>query len=221
VFSLPYFRRRFYEFILLMHRVMTVITFAGTLMHYPYFMTWYYVVPSMCLFMADRYIPKIVQACAVAPDVICSFNKDADILTMVIVSRNRLEPLKPYYPGDYINLQNTIIGQSYHPFTIASYWPDDPYTMTLYIRTFGENPDSWTHGLARLCSSDDDPILVNMNVEGVFGDRNHDYLCSDNIVIFAGKSEKGIIIAVLLITQLIRLLSIPTHLSVLPLLFVH
>ena len=204
-----------------MHRVMTVITFAGTLMHYPYFMTWYYVVPSMCLFMADRYIPKIVQAFAVAPDVICSFNKDADILTMVIVSRNRLEPLKPYYPGDYINLQNTIIGQSYHPFTIASYWPDDPYTMTLYIRTFGENPDSWTHGLARLCSSDDDPILVNMNVEGVFGDRNHDYLCSDNIVIFAGKSEKGIIIAVLLITQLIRLLSIPTHLSVLPLLFVH
>ncbi|KAF9931203.1 hypothetical protein BGZ67_005443 [Mortierella alpina] len=185
VFSLPYFRRRFYEFFLFMHRVMTVLTFVGTLMHYPYFMTWYYVVPSMCLFMADRYIPRIVQAFAVAPDVICSFNKEADILTMVIVSRSRLEPLKPYYPGDYINLQNTVIGQSYHPFTIASYWPDDPYSMTLYIRTFGENPDSWTRGLARLCSSDDDPILVNMNVEGVFGDRSHDYLCSNNIVIFA------------------------------------
>ncbi|KAG0197195.1 hypothetical protein BGX28_009298 [Mortierella sp. GBA30] len=109
----------------------------------------------------------------------------ADILTMVIVSRNRLEPLKPYYPGDYVNLQNVNLGGSYHPFTIASYWAEDPYSMTIYIRTFEENKNSWTYGLAQLCGDEGEPVMVQMNIDGVFGDRVHDYLCSDVVVIFA------------------------------------
>ncbi|KAF9346804.1 hypothetical protein BGX26_001680 [Mortierella sp. AD094] len=185
VLSLQAIRRRFFTIFLVSHRYLTVITFAGTLMHYPYFMTWYYVVPSMCLFLADRFIPKIVQSFSVAPDVICSFNKEVDILTIVITSRDRLEPLKPYYPGDYISLQMRSISEIYHPFTIASYWAEDPYSMTLYIRTFGGNKDSWTRALSDLCDKNGKPAMLQMNVDGVFGDRLHDYLCSDVIVIFS------------------------------------
>ncbi|KAF9110885.1 hypothetical protein BGX27_005753 [Mortierella sp. AM989] len=185
VLSLAAVRRRFYVLFLVSHRYLSVITFAGTLMHYPYFMTWYYVIPSMCLFLADRFVPKIVQSFSVAPTVICSFNKDVEILTVVITSRDRLEPLKPYYPGDYISLQLKSLSEIYHPFTIASYWAEDPYSMTLYIRTFGDNKNSWTSALSDLCNKNGDPVMLQMNVEGVFGDRLHDYLCSDVIVIFA------------------------------------
>ncbi|KAG0244117.1 ferric/cupric-chelate reductase [Mortierella sp. GBA43] len=185
LFSLPTVRRRFYNFFLVSHRYLTIISLATTLMHYPYFITWYYVIPSMGLFLADRFIPKIVQSLAIAPDVVCAFNKDADVLTIVVTSRDRLEPLKPYYPGDYISLQHRSLSEIYHPFTIASYWPEDPYSMTLYVRTFGENKDSWTHALAELCDKNGDPTILKMNTEGVFGDRLHDYLCSDVIVIFA------------------------------------
>ncbi|GJJ73234.1 hypothetical protein EMPS_05592 [Entomortierella parvispora] len=185
ILSLPYVRRRFYNFFIWSHRYLTFFTFAGTLMHYPYFMTWYYVVPSMCLFLADRFIPKIVQAFSVAPDVICSYDSSSDILTVVVTSKNRLEPLKPYYPGDYVNLQVRSIGEIYHPFTIASYWAEDPYSMTIYLRTFGDNKDSWTHAVAGLCEKGSGPTVVQMNVDGVFGDRLHDYLCSDVMVIFA------------------------------------
>ncbi|KAF9936956.1 ferric/cupric-chelate reductase, partial [Modicella reniformis] len=183
--SRPNIRRRFYNTFLLSHRYLTIISLATTLMHYPYFMTWYYVVPSMCLFLADRFIPKITQSFSIAPDVACSFNKEADVLTIVITSRNRLEPLKPYYAGDYVNLQLRSLSEIYHPFTIASYWPEDPYSMTLYIRTFGGNKKSWTHALSELCGKDGESTLLKMNVEGVFGDRQHDYLCSDTIVILA------------------------------------
>lgn len=186
ILSLPAVRRRGYWLFIVSHRYLTIISLAGTLMHYPYFMTWYYVVPSMCLFLADRFIPKIVQAFSVGREVVCSFDEHSDIVTIVITSRNRLEPMKPYYPGDYISLQLRSLGEIYHPFTIASYWPEDPYSMTLYIRTFGENKDSWTGQLAALCGQSGKSVLLPMNVEGVFGDRMHDYLCSDEIVIFAG-----------------------------------
>ncbi|KAG0298770.1 ferric/cupric-chelate reductase [Linnemannia gamsii] len=185
ILSLPVVRRRCYWLFIVSHRYLTIISLAGTLMHYPYFMTWYYVVPSMCLFLADRFIPKIVQAFSVGREVVCSFDEHTDIVTIVITSRSRLEPMKPYYPGDYISLQLRCLGEIYHPFTIASYWPEDPYSMTLYIRTFGDNKDSWTRQLAALCGQSGKSVLLPMNVEGVFGDRMHDYLCSDEIVIFA------------------------------------
>ncbi|KAI7816752.1 hypothetical protein BC939DRAFT_32425 [Gamsiella multidivaricata] len=185
ILSIPYIRRRFYVVFLVTHRYLTVITFAGTLMHYPYFMTWYYVIPSMCLFLADRFVPKIIQSFSVAPEVICTFNNETDILTIVITSRSRLEPLKPYYPGDYISLQLRSLSEIYHPFTIASYWAEDPYSMTLYIRTFGEHRNSWTHAVSGLCGKGGEPVMLPMNVEGVFGDRRHDYLCSDVVVLYA------------------------------------
>ncbi|KAG0272319.1 hypothetical protein BGZ95_011930 [Linnemannia exigua] len=185
ILSLPQIRRRFFWLFIVSHRYLTIISFAGTLMHYPYFMIWYYVVPSMCLYLADRFIPKIVQAFSVGREVICSFDENSDIVTIVITSRNRMEPLKPYYPGDYISLQLRSLGEIYHPFTIASYWPDDPYSMTLYIRTFGDSKDSWTRQLAEICGQDGKSVVLPMNVDGVFGDRMHDYLCSDEIVIFA------------------------------------
>ncbi|KAF9912372.1 ferric/cupric-chelate reductase [Linnemannia zychae] len=185
ILSLPQIRRRFFWLFIVSHRYLTVISLATTLMHYPYFMTWYYVVPSMCLFLADRFIPKIVQAFSVGREAICSFDENSDIVTIVITSRNRMEPLKPYYPGDYISLQLRSLGEIYHPFTIASYWPEDPYSMTLYIRTFGESKDSWTRQLAAICGSNGKSVVLPMNVDGVFGDREHDYLCSDEIVIFS------------------------------------
>ncbi|KAF9404613.1 ferric/cupric-chelate reductase, partial [Podila epigama] len=184
MFSLPYMRRRFYTMFLFVHRYGTIVGLAGTLMHYPYFMTWYYVLPSMCLFLTDRFVPKIIQAFNIAPQVLCSYDKASDILTIVVVSKNKTEPLKPYYPGDYINLEIESVGKAYHPFTIASYWPEDPYSMTLYIRTF-DSKHSWTNTVAKLCGDEGKAMSISCNVDGVFGDRMHDYLCSDEIVIFS------------------------------------
>ncbi|KAF9965310.1 hypothetical protein BGZ70_005065 [Mortierella alpina] len=111
----------------------------------------------------------------------CSLNADADIIRMTFTSP---EPMKPYYPGDYIGVQIPAIGTVYHPFTIASYWPEDPYTMTLYIRTFEDSKLSWTCNLARLCGKEDKRIRLKANVDGVFGDRRHDYLKSETMIIF-------------------------------------
>ncbi|KAI9231481.1 MAG: hypothetical protein BYD32DRAFT_204922 [Podila humilis] len=185
VTAIPQIRRSAYLFFITMHRILTVITFLGTLLHYPYTVIWYYVLPSFCLYLADRFIPKMMQSLAVAPEVVCSFDNEADIATVVVVSRNKLEPLKPYYPGDYINLQIPELSTIYHPFTIGSYWAEDPYSMTLYIRTFQENKSSWTHALAKLCPKDGSRVLVQGRVDGVFGDREHDYLSNEVIVIFA------------------------------------
>ncbi|KAF9186052.1 ferric/cupric-chelate reductase [Haplosporangium sp. Z 767] len=183
--AIPQVRRSCYLLFITTHRVFTVIMFVGTLMHFPYYMIWYYILPSICLYLADRFVPKFIQSCSIAPDMLCSFNKDADVVTVVLVSKNRLEPLKPYYPGDYVNLEIPEISTIYHPFTIASYWAEDPYSMTIYIRTFQENKTSWTGALARLCGESEEPVMVRTNVDGVFGDRVHDYLSSKVMVIFA------------------------------------
>ncbi|KAK3815655.1 MAG: hypothetical protein J3R72DRAFT_461504 [Linnemannia gamsii] len=185
--AIPQVRRSCYLLFITLHRVFTVITFVGTLMHFPYYMIWYYVLPSVCLYLADRFVPKFIQSCAISPDAICSFDKDADILTVVLVSRDRLEPLKPYYPGDYVNLEFPELSMIYHPFTIASYWAEDPYSMTIYVRTFQETKTSWTGALAGLCenATSEDPVVLKSRVDGVFGDRTHDYLSSGVMVIFS------------------------------------
>jgi hypothetical protein len=56
--------------------------------------------------------------------------------------------------------------------------------MTLYIRTFEDSRLSWTCNLARLCGREDKRIRVKANVDGVFGDRRHDYLKSETMIIF-------------------------------------
>ncbi|KAF8947370.1 ferric/cupric-chelate reductase [Haplosporangium gracile] len=185
--AIPQVRRSCYLLFITLHRVFTVITFVGTLMHYPYYMIWYYVFPSVCLYLADRFVPKFIQSCAISPDAICSFDKEADILTIVLVSKDRLEPLKPYYPGDYVNIEFPELSMIYHPFTIASYWAEDPYSMTIYVRTFQETKTSWTGGLAKLCenATTEEPVVLKARVDGVFGDRTHDYLSSGVMVIFS------------------------------------
>ncbi|KAG0198611.1 hypothetical protein BGX33_012216 [Mortierella sp. NVP41] len=185
--AIPQVRRSCYLLFITLHRVFTVVTFIGTLMHFPYYMIWYYVLPSVCLYLADRFVPKFIQSCAISPDAVCSFDKEADILTVVLTSRDRLEPLKPYYPGDYVNLEFPELSMIYHPFTIASYWAEDPYTMTIYVRTFQETKTSWTGALAGLCekATDEEPLVLKARVDGVFGDRTHDYLSSGVMVIFS------------------------------------
>ncbi|KAF9433762.1 hypothetical protein BGZ76_009014 [Entomortierella beljakovae] len=183
--SQPRFRRGNYILFITAHRIFTVVVFIGTLMHFPYYMIWYYVLPSVCLYLADRFVPKFMQACSIAPEAYYSFNKESDVLTAVLVSKNCLEPLKPYYPGDYVNLEIPQLSMIPHPFTIASYWAEDPYSMTIYIRTFRENKSSWTGALANLCSEGEEPLQLKTKVDGVFGDRNHDYLSSRVMVIFA------------------------------------
>ncbi|KAG9061580.1 ferric/cupric-chelate reductase [Linnemannia hyalina] len=185
--AIPQVRRSCYLLFITLHRVFTVITFVGTLMHFPYYMIWYYVLPSVCLYLADRFVPKFIQSCAISPEAICSFDKEADILTIVLVSKDRLEPLKPYYPGDYVNIEFPEISMIYHPFTIASYWAEDPYSMTIYVRTFQETKTSWTGALATLCedATTEEPMVLKARVDGVFGDRTHDYLSNGVMVIFS------------------------------------
>ncbi|KAG0371293.1 hypothetical protein BGX24_001754, partial [Mortierella sp. AD032] len=56
--------------------------------------------------------------------------------------------------------------------------------MTLYIRTFEDSRLSWTCNLAKLCGNEDKRIRVKANVDGVFGDRRHEYLNSETMIIF-------------------------------------
>ncbi|KAF9421344.1 ferric/cupric-chelate reductase [Podila epigama] len=179
--AIPWVRRRYYLFFLSTHRFFTAVFFIGMVTHFPNPMLWYYLLPSIILFLVDRFVPKIIQARTVQPEVTCTFNSDADIMRLIVTSP---EPMKPYYPGDYITIQIPKIGTVYHPFTIASYWPEDPYSMTLYIRTFEDSKLSWTCNLARLCGNEDKRIRVKANVDGVFGDRRHDYLNSETMIIF-------------------------------------
>ncbi|KAI7832325.1 ferric reductase like transmembrane component-domain-containing protein [Gamsiella multidivaricata] len=179
-FSIPQIRRRFYTAFIGVHRVMTVIFLIGTITHYPYFMLWYYLLPSVILFLVDRFVPKMIQSRTLYPEASCTLNVDADIIKLTLTSP---EPMKPYYPGDYISVQVPELGTLYHPFTIASYWPEDPRSIVLFIRTY-HTPKSWTGALSRLCGTEDKRIRVKANVEGVFGDRRHDYLKSEVLVVF-------------------------------------
>ncbi|KAG0054471.1 hypothetical protein BGZ83_011158 [Gryganskiella cystojenkinii] len=180
-FSIPQIRRQRYALFMGLHRVMTWVFLVGTIVHYPYFLLAYYLLPSIILFLIDRFVPKMIQARTFFPKATCTFNHDADILRLTIRSP---EPMKPYYPGDYILVQIPELGTLYHPFTIASYWPEDPQSMVLFIRTYGENPRSWTGALGKLCGKDDKKIQVRTNIDGVFGDRRHDYLKSEVLVFF-------------------------------------
>ncbi|KAF9944275.1 ferric/cupric-chelate reductase, partial [Modicella reniformis] len=171
--AIPQIRRRCYPLFMSTHRFFTTVFFVGMIAHYPSPMLWYYLLPTIILFLVDRFVPKMMRARTVMPEATCSLNADADIVRMIFTSP---EPMKPYYPGDYITVQIPKIGTLYHPFTIASYWPEDPYSMTLYIRTFRDSKLSWTGELATRCGKDDKRIRVRANIDGVFGDRRHDYL---------------------------------------------
>ncbi|KAF9922749.1 hypothetical protein FBU30_007122 [Linnemannia zychae] len=180
-FSIPYIRRRFYFWFITLHKWMTVIFFVGTVVHYPYYVLWYYFLPNVILYYVDRFVPKIIQARTLYPNASITLNADADIIKMTFTSP---EPMKPYYPGDYILVRVPELGGLYHPFTIASYWAEDPCSITLFIRTYNENKASWTGAMARLCGTEDKRIRVKADVDGVFGDRRHDYLKSDVLVMF-------------------------------------
>ncbi|KAF9358341.1 hypothetical protein BGX34_008966 [Mortierella sp. NVP85] len=179
--AIPQVRRRCYLLFMSSHRFLTAVFFVGMVTHYPSPMLWYYLLPTIILFLVDRFVPKMMQARTVMPEATCSLNADADIIRVTFTSP---EPMKPYYPGDYITVQVPAIGTLYHPFTIASYWPEDPYSITLFIRTFDDSKLSWTGKLANLCGKDDKRIRVRANIDGVFGDRRHDYLKSETMIIF-------------------------------------
>ncbi|KAF9901022.1 hypothetical protein EC991_006612 [Linnemannia zychae] len=179
--ALPQFRRWVYPVFIYVHRAGTFIFFVGLIMHYPSVMLCYYMLPGFVLFLIDRFVPKIIQTRSIHPNVTCAFNADAEIIRMRLTSH---EPMKPYYPGDYITVQIPGLGRIYHPFTIASYWPEDPHTITLYMRVMGESRWSWTKDLSKLCGNEDKRITIQANVDGVFGDRRHDYLKSETMIIF-------------------------------------
>ncbi|KAG0246259.1 hypothetical protein BGX31_003449 [Mortierella sp. GBA43] len=144
--AIPQIRRRCYLFFISTHRFFTAVFFVGMMTHYPSPMLWYYLLPTIILFLVDRFVPKLMQARTVMPEATCSLNSDADIIRMTFTSP---EPMKPYYPGDYITVQL-----------------------------------SWTGQLAKLCGKDDKRIRVRANIDGVFGDRRHDYLKSETMIIF-------------------------------------
>jgi len=175
-----------YPVYLYVHRCGAFMFLTGLMMHYPTVMLWYYVLPSFVLFLLDRFVPRIIQAWTVDPTVTFTLNTDADIIRVQINSR---EPMKPYFPGDFIRIMVPGLGNIYHPFTVASYWPEDPYTMTLFVRVFANSRFSWTNALAKVCNGkegQEDKKVVNLraNVEGVFGGRRHDYLKADTVIIF-------------------------------------
>ncbi|KAF9972370.1 hypothetical protein BGZ73_004538 [Actinomortierella ambigua] len=179
--TLPWVRRRYFLVHISIHRVFITIFLLCMALHYPGPILWYYVMPSFILFLLDRFVPKMIQASTVYPEVICSFNDDCDVVHVVLRSS---KPMKPYYPGDYITIQMSRISTLYHPFTIASYWPEDPYTIELFLRVHHTSRLSWTAKLAKICPSGGAPRRVRANVDGVFGDCRHEYLRSEVIILF-------------------------------------
>ncbi|KAF9432813.1 hypothetical protein BGZ76_010294 [Entomortierella beljakovae] len=210
-FALPLFRRKIYPVFLYIHRAGTFVFFFGLIMHYPSVMLWYYMLPGFVLFLVDRFVPKIIQGRSISPEATCTYNADADIIRVKFTSP---EPMKPYYPGDYINVRVPGMGHIYHPFTIASYWPEDPYSITLYMRIFGESRFSWTKDLAKRCGNDGKSIILRANVDGVFGDRHHDYLNSETVVIFtAGTAITTFMALIKAIAAHIADSNVPLHLK--------
>ncbi|KAF9157173.1 hypothetical protein DFQ26_009057 [Actinomortierella ambigua] len=151
------------------------------ILHLPGHLLYSYILPSFMFFLIDRFVPKIIQSYTIRPEASCSFNADCNIVRVVLTSS---QPMKPYYPGEYITVQVPQISTLYHPFTIASYWPEDPYSMTLYLRVYHTSRFSWTAKLAKLCDVDDQPLLVRANIDGVFGDFRHEYLRSEVLILF-------------------------------------
>jgi len=137
------------------------------------------------LLLIDRFVPRIMMARTIRPLATCTYHTEAKIISMKLTSP---EPIKPYFPGDYITVQIPGLGHLHHPFTIASYWPEDPCSMTIHIRVSRSvNDNSWTNDLARLCArSEQSSVQVLVNLNGVFGDKRHDALKSEVLVIFAG-----------------------------------
>ncbi|KAG0233752.1 hypothetical protein BGW42_007212 [Actinomortierella wolfii] len=183
LFSIPWIRRKLYGIFMAMHRVMTVLYMVGTMAHFPYYMMWYYVLPSFILFLLDRFVPKYIQTRTILPTATVTLDPNGvDIMRVTVRSRT---PMKPYYPGDYILLQVPEIGTLYHPFTIASYYPEDPCAVTLYIRIYNESRLSWTPPLSMLGEGKmGRPVRAKARVDGIFGDRVHDYLESEVCVLF-------------------------------------
>ncbi|KAF9974832.1 hypothetical protein BGZ73_001692 [Actinomortierella ambigua] len=181
--SIPWARRKLYGVFMAMHRVMTVIFIIGTIAHFPYYMLWYYVLPSFVLFLLDRFVPKYIQTRTFRPTSTITLDPNGvDIMRITVRSQT---PMKPYYPGDYILLQMPEVGTLYHPFTIASYYPDDPCAITLFVRIYNESPLSWTPLLAKLGDNKAGAtVQIKTRVDGVFGDRIHDYLETDICVVF-------------------------------------
>ncbi|KAG0086542.1 hypothetical protein BGZ93_011448, partial [Podila epicladia] len=101
-FAMPQFRRAIYPIFLYVHRVGSFVFFIGLIMHYPSVMLWYYMLPGFVLFLVDRFVPRMIQARTILPEASCAFNYDADIIRVKFSSN---EPMKPYYPGDYITVQ--------------------------------------------------------------------------------------------------------------------
>ncbi|KAG0235125.1 hypothetical protein BGW42_005775 [Actinomortierella wolfii] len=184
--ALPWMRRRYFSVHISVHRVCITLFFVCMTLHYPEPMVWYYILPSFILFLLDRFVPKIIQARTIHPEATCAYNADCDIIRIDFTSS---QPMKPYYPGDYITVQVPSISTLYHPFTVASYWAEDPCVMTLFLRVHHMSRLSWTSKLAKLCNQADGPLRIRANIDGVFGDRRHGYLRSDVIILFiAGTS---------------------------------
>ncbi|GJJ72393.1 hypothetical protein EMPS_04750 [Entomortierella parvispora] len=186
VFALPKVRRAFYPVYLYVHRCAAFIFLTGLMMHYPSVMLWYYILPSFILFLLDRFVPRILQAWSLDPTATFTLNVDARIVRIQLSSR---EPMKPYLPGDFIRIMVPGLGNIYHPFTIASYWPEDPYKMTLFVRVFGNSRLCWTNALAKVCNGNEGPkdrkvANLRVHVDGPYGGRRHDYLKADTVIIF-------------------------------------
>ncbi|KAG0045288.1 hypothetical protein BGZ83_009490 [Gryganskiella cystojenkinii] len=183
-FALPQFRRKVFPIFIYIHRVATFMFFFGILFHFPTAILWYYMFPSFMLLLIDRFVPRIMMARTIQPLATCTYHAEAEIMSMKLISP---EPIKPYFPGDYITVQIPGLGHLHHPFTIASYWPEDPCSITIHMRVSrSAKGKSWTNDLARLCGrSAQNSLQVLVNLNGVFGDKRHDALKSEVLIIFA------------------------------------
>lgn len=164
VFSLSYFRRKFFEVFYYTHTVAAYALIPAVLYHGA--ASWEYMVPSLTLWLIDR-IGRLYAS-----------QREYEVLKMEPIGRNFTKiAFTPnsgatfsFIPGQYVFVNIPEISLlEWHPFSIASPFLEGQPLLEIYVRKVG-GENSWTsrlYDLAKACSAGD--VAVSLRVDGPYG----------------------------------------------------
>jgi NAD(P)H-flavin reductase len=192
--SLEPIRRHYYQVFIWTHQLY-VLYIIGSLLHY--WQTFYFVLPAIALLLLDRWAPSSFGESAdntvfdADHDVYVSVPSH-DIIKMKIVSRSTT-PRMALAPGDWVKIKvQDVSAAEWHPYTVASYGPDNTNEAVIYIKAQAKG--SWSAKLRDLAltspKSSNGLTKVKAEFQGVFGHDGFgsEYMNYDRVLIVAGGS---------------------------------
>jgi predicted ferric reductase len=140
-----------------------------------YFIVWYPLLAPVAYFILDRILPRFSTTRSTS---VIATRVGADIVRVVIPSSTA----NPYAPGDWVNIRIPSLGwhQTFHPFSIGSYYPESPERKVLYIKARGR----WTRKLVDSIEINNS-VTLSAYVDGTFGSRATDYLQAEALCVVA------------------------------------